>query len=51
MLTTTDNFLLDSILTKCKVSIMCAFQEDSQQSVLFDKYELAYIIEKLRSNK
>lgn len=47
----TDNALLDSILTKCKVSIMCAFQEDVNQPVLFDKYELAYIIDKLRGDK
>ena len=51
MNTVTDNSLLTSILTKCKVSLVCAFQEDSNQPVTFDKYELAYIIDKLRGDK
>lgn len=43
-----DELLRTDIITKCKVSIACAFQEDKKQPVLFNKYELAYIIEKLR---
>lgn len=45
-----DESMKTNIITKCRVSIVCAFQEDRNQPVLFDKYELAYIIEKLRSD-
>ena len=45
-----DELLRTDIITKCKVSIACAFQEEQNQPIMFDKYELAYIIEKLRSS-
>lgn len=40
--------LINSIVTKCKVSIMCIFQGDDKEPVTFNEYELAYIIEKIR---
>ena len=40
--------LINSIVTKCKVSLMCIFQGDEKEPEMFSKYELAYILEKLR---
>ena len=44
----TDDSMRTNIITKCKVSLVCAFQEDRNQPLTLSKYELAYIIDKLR---
>lgn len=43
-----DELLKANVINKCKVSLACAHQEDAKQSVTLNKYELAYIIAKLR---
>jgi len=43
-----DELLRVDVINKCKVFLACAYQEDREQPILFNKYELAYIIAKLR---
>ncbi len=43
-----DELLKVDVINKCKVSLACAHQEDTKQPILLNKYELAYIIAKLR---
>ena len=45
---TFDELLRKDIIAKCKVSLACAFQEDGKQPLVLSKYELAYILEKLK---
>lgn len=47
-MTANEQSLINSIVMKCKVSIMCIFQGDNQTPEVFDEYELAYILEKIR---
>ena len=43
-----DELLRMDVINKCKVSLACAYQGDGKQPILFNEYELAYIIAKLR---
>ena len=47
-MTTNEQSIVNSIVMKCKVSLMCIFQGDDKEPEMFNEYELAYIIEKLR---
>ena len=46
-----DELLKTNIITKCKVSLACSYQEGShEQPTVLNKYELAYIIHMLRGD-
>ena len=46
-MTANEQSLIDSIVTKCKVSLMCIFQGDDKAPEMFSEYELAYILQKI----
>ena len=50
-MTANEQNLVNSIVNKCKVSIMCIFQGEDRVPEMFDEYELEYILEKIRGKK
>lgn len=47
-MTINEQTLINSIVMKCKVSLMCIFQGEEKEPEMFSEYELAYILEKIR---
>ena len=43
--------LIDSIVTKCKISLVCIFQGEDEEPSSFSEYELAYILERIQENR
>ena len=48
-MTANEQELINSIVMKCKLSIMCIFQGDDSEPATFSEYELAYILERIRN--